>query len=206
MKSLRFRERSKAFVVWLAGALMAAALGAFFFEPPFQTRTCEVTALQPVCRALELGHLPDVREDAEWRRALSDHTSAGLKSYLNDYPSGYYRELAETKLHACRPDMRTDWSDETQALMIAGAMGDAFSTETAARTDALIRLHRDALTRCGTLDTSLSKSRGVQERPSDWDCRKLAGAYRCYVTGTAICKRSVRHDYASEVCNTPTNG
>jgi TIR domain len=170
-----------------------------------QEHLCGIPLLQPrisdMCGALGLGDRPTMRERIAWEGRESS-SCAALRTHIERFPDGTYRNEAASMLAARRVTQTEVWTSATRRLALFEPQDDVpSSNEAAARAAALARAQALAERQCrGFAATTLFRFRSSTLAPQVWNCSPIGKGVTCGFEGEAMCELEERRIQESESC------
>jgi hypothetical protein len=170
-----------------------------------QDQVCRVSFLQPhisdACGGLGLGHRPTKTERIAWV-ARESGSCAALRTHIERFPLGAYRDAAADMLAARRVTQAEIWTPATRRLSLFVGQGDVSSTnEAAAKAAALARAQASAERLCkGFAVTTDFRLTAATPAPQIWNCERVSGGVVCGFEGEAVCTVEERGIQEDETC------
>jgi hypothetical protein len=189
----------------LASAMVfgSVAFGLNLFRA--QDHVCGLPLLQPpisdVCGAMGLGDRPTRRERISWEGREAG-SCAALRTHIERFPNGTYRDEAAGMLAARRVTQTEGWTPSTRRLALFEPQDDVPSTnQAAAQAVALARAQARAERLCrGFAATTSFRLNSATPAPQVWNCSPLAKGVTCGFEGEALCALEERRIQEHETC------
>ena len=184
-------------------AFAALALGFNLFG--VQDRMCGVGFLQPhmsdLCGAVGLGHRPAKSERIAWE-SRQPGSCAALRTHIDRFPNGAYRDAAASMLAARRVTQTEVWTATTRRLALFIPQADApSSSEVAAQAAALARAQAPAERLCkGFAATTSFRFTSATPAPQVWKSEHVSKGWVCGFDGEAVCGLEELRIQESETC------
>jgi TIR domain len=192
-----------------AAASVLLAAGAAFANNVLQVqnRACVAPVAQPglsdLCGALGLGARPVRDERLAWA-AREEGKCDGLRTHLQRFPSGAYRDTAQALLNARSVVVETSWKlgEQPQPLrLLVGRDGDASIDDAAAKARAIERGTKRAEQMCRDFDAAgLTRLQAALVEPQEWQCSREGGGVVCGFEGKALCRQEHLQRIEKELC------
>jgi hypothetical protein len=169
-----------------------------------QERVCGVSLLQPhisdTCGALGLGLRPMKAERIAWERRTPGNCAA-LRTHLERFPGGAYRDIAADMLAARRVRQTEVWTPTRRRLALFVGQDDASPSKGAAQAAALARGRVLAQRLCrGFAATTSFRFGSATPNPESWHCSPAIGGVTCGFDGEAVCDLHERRVQEDETC------
>lgn len=170
-----------------------------------QNRVCGIPLLQPsvsdVCGAMGLGDRPSKRERTAWE-GREPGSCAALRTHIERFPNGTYRDEAASMLAARRVEQTEVWTATTRRLEFFEPQEDIPSTNKAgAQTIALAHAQARAERECkGFAATTSFRFTSATAAPELWDCSPTGKGLTCGFEGKAVCELQERLIQENETC------
>lgn len=171
-----------------------------------QDSVCSIAVVQPTlsdtCGYLGFGGKPSREERLAWADRLPGSCEA-LRSHIDRFPEGAFRDDASEILSARRITTRESWSDDQRRLPLYVIQDGPFAAnEKVAQNAALLRASQDAERLCSGFATTASfKYESSQAESSKWNCTSYNSGHVCGLEGWAICNVKVREVTETESCD-----
>jgi hypothetical protein len=202
---------TKRLVRRLAYSSLASAIGfgglAFAFDVlSVQERLCRTSVLQPrlsdACGVLGLGHRPQKAERIAWELRVPG-SCAALRSHLERFPAGAYREVAGAMLSARRVRQTEVWTPTRRRLALFAGSDGASPTNSGAQAAALAKGRASAERLCkGFAATTSFRFTSITLIAESWRCSSMKQVVVCSFDGEAVCDLEERHMEEHETCGT----
>jgi hypothetical protein len=168
---------------------------------------CGVPLFQPhlsdACGALALGHRAKRAERIEWERREPGNCAA-LRSYVERYPDGTFRDTAASLLAARLVTEVEVWGPGARSRRLAlfvGREGLPSRDEPTARASALERAQAPAERLCkGFAATTFFRFSSAHPSAQVWRCGPEAMGVICGFEGEAVCQLEERRIQQTETC------
>ncbi len=189
----------------LASAVGLGALTFGFNLFSAQDQVCGVSFLQPqlsdVCGALGLGHRPTKIERSAWE-GREPGSCLALRSHIERFPQGAYRQEAAEMLTARRVTPAEIWTPATRRLsLFVGQEGAPSANGAAARSAAIARAIAPAERLCkGLAATMFFRFTSATPAPQIWNCERTSRGLVCGFEGEAVCTVEERRVQETETC------
>src|SRR5712691_11717792 len=117
-----------------------------------------------------------------------------LRTHIEHFPNGAYRDAAVSMLAARRVTKTEDWMPSTRRLVQFEPPGDVASVnETTARSAALVRAQARAEHLCkGFAVTTSFRLKSASLLPQSWSCNSDGNGVTCGFEGEAVCSLEER--------------
>jgi hypothetical protein len=181
--------------------------GVVLASNPFrmQDRLCGAVWPQPqlsdVCGALGIGNRPARVERVAWEKRKRGNCG-DLRSHIERFPDGLYRDEAARLLTARRTTQTDVWAPAQRRLvLVVGEESAPSATESDARTAALRRGQVTADRLCkGFAASTLYRFGKAAPTPQTWLCSRMSGGVSCGFEGEVVCDLEQRSVIESERC------
>ena len=189
----------------LASAIGLGGLAFGFNLFSAQDQVCGVSLLQPqvsdLCGALGLGNRPTKTERIAWE-GRAPGSCAALRSHIERFPQGAYRDDAADMLAARRVTQTEIWTPGTRRLSLYVGQDSTYSiNEAAAQSAALARAQASAERLCkGFVATTSFRLTSAKAVPQVWNCEPASGGVVCGFEGEAVCTLEERGIQETETC------
>jgi len=161
--------------------------------------TCRVPGVHTLCLAAGLGDVPSAAEQTLWDDALMQDGEAGLKTYLQQYPTGVYADEARSRIMGCR-DEETPGAIVDIPFDLFVSSADPLPTEKEARSDAVERGNQQASKACEPLKLT-DQLLSAKAELSKMDCTSHMAGFTCRADGQSVCR--VQKRIKSKHCRQP---
>lgn len=189
----------------LASAIGLGGLAFGFNLFSAQDQVCGVSFFQPqisdVCGTLGFGNRPTKTERVAWEERERG-SCAALRTHIERFPDGAYRDEAADMLAARRVTQTEFWTPGTRRLALFVGQGDAPSrNEAAAQAEAWARAQVTTDRLCkGFVATTAFRLTSAKPVPQSWNCSPTSGGVVCGFEGEAVCEVEERRIQENETC------
>ncbi len=170
-----------------------------------QETVCSAAFVQPqlsdACGSWGFGGKPTKTERLAWE-ALPQGDCDALRSHIEDFPNGSFRDDAADMLTARRVVKSVIWSPTSKSLnLYVGRLRDAEESNERAQSVALDEAQRRAEQVCGDFATTETyRLIDFGAEVARYSCSASTGGFTCSAEGKAICNLQVRGIVENETC------
>ena len=166
------------------------------------TVVCVVPGVRTICGEIGIGGAPKAEETKLWQSRVPGDCSV-LREYITKYPHGAYAAEAHRRLTAMVSEKSVSWEpNNIESRLPVLASLTPFSSEDAARADALRRAQEDAKDLCAPYRTGDFQLKGarVEANADGWRCSKRTSGFYCSFVGMATCEVNAKRVDDVEKC------